>query len=84
MLGQCANRGGCAVTDRVDETDKALAAAAGAAALGLLLPLTPLAGPLRLAALPASYALWLIAVLCTYGLAAHLVKKCYLRFVGWM
>jgi Mg2+-importing ATPase len=58
---------------------------AGAAALGLLLPLTPLAGPLRLAALPASYALWLIAVVCTYGLAAHLVKKCYLRFVGsWM
>jgi hypothetical protein len=38
-----------------------------------------------LAALPASYALWLIAVVCTYGLAAHLVKKCYLRFVGsWM
>lgn len=62
-----------------------VAAAAGAAALGLLLPLTPLAGPLRLAALPASYALWLIAVVCTYGLAAHLVKKCYLRFVGsWM
>jgi Mg2+-importing ATPase len=59
-----------------------VAAAAGAAALGPLLPLTPLAGPLRLAALPASYALWLIAVVCTYGLAAHLVKKCYLRFVG--
>ena len=84
MLGQCAHRGGCAVTDRVDETDKALAAAAGAAR-GLLLPLTPLAGPLRLAALPASYALWLIAVISTYGFAAHLVKKCYLRFVGsWM
>jgi Mg2+-importing ATPase len=62
-----------------------VAAAAGAAALGLLLPLTPLAGPLRLAALPASYALWLIAVVSTYGFAAHLVKKCYLRFVGsWM
>jgi P-type Mg2+ transporter len=62
-----------------------VAAAGGAAALGLLLPLTPLAGPLRLAALPASYALWLTAVVCTEGLAAHLVKKCYLRFVGsWM
>ena len=62
-----------------------VAAAAGAAALGLLLPLTPLAGPLRLAPLPASYALWLIAVVSSYGLAAHLVKKCYLRFVGsWM
>ncbi len=62
-----------------------VAAAAGAAALGLLLPLTPLASPLRLAPLPASYALWLIAVVSGYGLAAHLVKKCYLRFVGsWM
>lgn len=62
-----------------------LAAAAGAAALGLLLPLTPLAAPLRLTPLPAAYALWLIAVVFTYGLAAHLVKKCYLRFVGsWM
>jgi Mg2+-importing ATPase len=62
-----------------------IAAAAGAAALGLLLPLTPLAGLLRFTALPISYALWLIAVMCGYGLAAHLVKKCYLRFVGsWM
>jgi hypothetical protein len=33
-------------------------------------------GPLTQAALPAAYALWLIAVVCTDGLAAHLVEKC--------
>jgi P-type Mg2+ transporter len=62
-----------------------VAAAAGAAALGLLLPLSPLASPLRFTTLPVSYGLWLILVTCGYGLAAHLVKKCYLRVVGsWM
>ena len=54
-------------------------AAVAAAAIGSLLPVTPLAAGLRMAPLPIAYWLWLIAVTAGYGLAAHLVKKRYLR-----
>jgi Mg2+-importing ATPase len=54
-------------------------AAIAAAAIGSLLPVTPLAAGLRMAPLPAAYWLWLITVTAGYGLAAHLVKKRYLR-----
>ena len=54
-------------------------AAIAAAAIGLVLPVTPLAAGLRMAPLPITYWLWLIAVTAAYGLAAHLVKKRYLR-----
>ena len=53
-------------------------AAITSAAIGLLLPLTPLAAGLRMAQLPIAYLLWLTAVLAAYGLAAHLMKKRYL------
>jgi Mg2+-importing ATPase len=32
-----------------------------------------------MAPLPAAYLLWLVAVAAAYGMAAHLVKKHYLR-----
>jgi Mg2+-importing ATPase len=54
-------------------------AAIAAAAIGSLLPVTPLAAGLRMAPLPAAYLLWLVAVAAAYGMAAHLVKKHYLR-----
>jgi Mg2+-importing ATPase len=50
-----------------------------AAAIGLLLPLTPLGTGLGMAPPPAGYLVWLVAVMAAYGLAAHLVKKHYLR-----
>ncbi|MDT5130074.1 MAG: P-type Mg2+ transporter, partial [Mycobacterium sp.] len=54
-------------------------AAVAAAAIGSLLPWSPLAAGLRMAPLPIAYWLWLITVTAGYGLAAHLVKKLYLR-----
>jgi Mg2+-importing ATPase len=54
-------------------------AAITAAAIGSLLPLTPLGTGLGMAAPPAGYQVWLVAVMAAYGLAAHLVKKHYLR-----
>jgi P-type Mg2+ transporter len=54
-------------------------AAVAAAAIGSLLPWSPLAAGLRMAPLPAAYLLWLIAVTAAYGLAAQLVKTRYLR-----
>ena len=56
-----------------------LLAAAAAAITGLLLPLSPLAGPLRMQPLPGSYLLWLVLVLTGYGLAARLAKNLYAR-----
>jgi Mg2+-importing ATPase len=54
-------------------------AAVAAAAIGSLLPLTPVAAGLRIAPLPITYLLWLITVTAAYGLAGHLVKTRYLR-----
>ncbi|MBP2450773.1 magnesium-translocating P-type ATPase [Mycolicibacterium lutetiense] len=52
---------------------------AAVASIGLVLGFTPLAGLLDMSPLPMAYALWLIAVLAAYGLAAHLAKRWYLR-----
>jgi P-type Mg2+ transporter len=54
-------------------------AAITAAAIGSLLPLTPLGTGLGMAPPPAGYLVWLVAVMAAYGLAAHLVKNHYLR-----
>jgi Mg2+-importing ATPase len=60
-------------------------AAACAAAIGLALPITPLAGPLRLATPPITYLLWLLAVTTTYAMTAQLVKSRYLRHhLNWL
>jgi P-type Mg2+ transporter len=54
-------------------------AAITAAAIGSLLPLTPLGTGVGMAAPPAGYLVWLVVVMAAYGLAAHLAKKHYLR-----
>jgi Mg2+-importing ATPase len=54
-------------------------AAITAAAIGSLLPLTPLGIGLGMAPPPTGYLAWLVAVMAVYGLAAHLVKKQYMR-----
>jgi P-type Mg2+ transporter len=56
-----------------------LLATAAAAGVGLLLPITPLAGGLRMVALPTTYLVWLAAVTACYATAAQLVKQRYLR-----
>ncbi|GDY31596.1 magnesium-translocating P-type ATPase [Gandjariella thermophila] len=57
-----------------------VAAALAAATAGLLLPLSPLAGPLRMGSLPAGFLPWLAGILLAYALAAAVVKRRYLRW----
>jgi Mg2+-importing ATPase len=52
-------------------------------ALGLWLPLGPLAGYFRLQALPASYGVWLVAILLGYGTLTTVMKRFYIRRFGW-
>ena len=58
-------------------------ATAAAALAGLLVPLSPLAEPLRMQALPAGYLLWLVLVLAGYALAAQVAKRGYARRRTW-
>ncbi|WP_020660110.1 magnesium-translocating P-type ATPase [Amycolatopsis benzoatilytica] len=58
-------------------------ATATAALAGLLVPLSPLAGPLRMQALPAAYLGWLALVLAGYALAAQVAKRGYSRHRTW-
>ncbi|MGW4527531.1 magnesium-translocating P-type ATPase [Amycolatopsis sp. NPDC004378] len=61
-----------------------VAAAAAAGLIGLLLPMSPLSGPLLMRPLPGGYGLWLVLVLATYALAAQLVKRrCARRRPAW-
>ena len=52
-------------------------------ALGLWLPLSPLAGYFKLQALPAAYYGWLLAILLGYSLLTTLMKRVYRRRFGW-
>jgi Mg2+-importing ATPase len=52
-------------------------------AVGLWLPLGPLAGYLKLQALPSAYYGWLIAILLGYFTLTTLMKRIYIRRYGW-
>jgi len=52
-------------------------------ALGLWLPVSPLAAHFRLVALPPPYFLWLAAILLGYCTLATLMKRVYIRRFGW-
>jgi Mg2+-importing ATPase len=54
-------------------------AAVIAAVVGLLLPVSPVAGALMMTPPPLAYSLWLLVVTLAYALAAQLVKKRYMR-----
>jgi P-type Mg2+ transporter len=60
-------------------TRPVVVAAALSAGAGLLLPFTPLAGPLHLHPLPGLYLAWLAVALAGYGAAARLARARYLR-----
>ena len=52
-------------------------------AIGLWLPLSPLAGYFKLQALPAGYYGWLVAILLAYCMLTTLMKRAYIRRYGW-
>ncbi|MFZ2990361.1 magnesium-translocating P-type ATPase [Ideonella sp.] len=52
-------------------------------ALGLWLPQGPLAGYLKLQALPPAYFAWLFAILLGYCSLTTWMKRCYIRRYGW-
>ena len=52
-------------------------------AVGLWLPLGPLAGYFKLQALPLAYYGWLVGILLGYGLLTTLMKRFYIRRYGW-
>lgn len=52
-------------------------------AVGLWLPLGPLAGYFKLQALPAAYYDWLLAILLGYCTLTTLMKRVYIRRFGW-
>ncbi|SFW74958.1 Mg2+-importing ATPase [Amycolatopsis australiensis] len=68
-------RSRAAPTRRNRPSRPVLLAAAVAGLTGLLLPLSPLAGPLQMHPLPGSYLLWLALLLLGYGLTAQLAKR---------
>jgi Mg2+-importing ATPase len=52
-------------------------------ALGIYLPMGPLADYFKLQALPAAYFAWLLALLAGYALLTTLMKRYYVRRFGW-
>ncbi|CDG83460.1 magnesium-translocating P-type ATPase [Janthinobacterium agaricidamnosum] len=60
-----------------------LVATAAIMALGIFLPMGPLAGFVKLEALPLGYFPWLIAILAAYTVLTTLMKRFYLRKFGW-
>jgi P-type Mg2+ transporter len=52
-------------------------------AVGLWLPIGPLAGYFKLQALPAAYYVWLLAILLGYCTLTTLMKRVYIRRYGW-
>jgi P-type Mg2+ transporter len=52
-------------------------------AIGLWLPLSPLADYFKLQALPAAYYGWLVAILLGYCTLTTLMKRLYIRRFGW-
>jgi len=51
--------------------------------IGILLPMSPLAGYFKLEALPVSYFPWLVAILLGYAALTTLMKRVYIRKFGW-
>jgi Mg2+-importing ATPase len=52
-------------------------------AVGIFLPMGPLAGYFKFVPLPSAYFGWLVAMLLAYGALATAMKRIYLRRRGW-
>lgn len=60
-------------------------ASAGAVFIGMALPATSLGAALGMVPLPVDYVLWIVAATTAYALAAHAVKRLYLRrYDDWL
>lgn len=55
----------------------------GVMALGVWLPMGPLAGYFRLEQLPATFFVWLAGILSGYCVLITLMKRIYIRRFGW-
>ena len=51
--------------------------------IGIFLPMGPMAPYFQLQVLPASFFVWLVAILLSYGFAATLMKRFYIHRFGW-
>ncbi|MES2402649.1 MAG: magnesium-translocating P-type ATPase [Pseudomonadota bacterium] len=60
-----------------------MATTLGIMVAGIFLPMGPLAGYFKLAALPPPYFAWLAAILLGYALLTTLMKRYYIRRFGW-
>ena len=60
-----------------------LAATAAIMAIGIFLPMGPLAGHFKLQTLPLGYFPWLIVILLAYAVLTTLLKRVYIRKYGW-
>jgi Mg2+-importing ATPase len=60
-----------------------LAATGGVVAVGVWLPMGPLADYFKLGALPPAYFPWLVALLVGYAALTTLMKRFYIRRFGW-
>lgn len=52
-------------------------------AIGIILPMSPLASAFNLQALPPSYFIWLVAILVGYAALTSAMKRFYIRKFGW-
>jgi Mg2+-importing ATPase len=52
-------------------------------AIGIAIPMTPLAHYFKLAALPLSYFPWLVAILVAYAVLIQGMKGWYAKRYGW-
>lgn len=60
-------------------------ASSGAAAVGVLLCVTPVGARLGLVALPPAYLIWIAAATTAYAMSAQVAKRCYLaRHADWL
>ena len=52
-------------------------------AVGIFLPMGPLAEYFKLQALPLAYFAWLVGILVGYGALITVMKRFYIRRFGW-
>ena len=52
-------------------------------AVGIFIPMGPLAGHFKLQALPLAYFPWLVGILAGYVLLTTVMKRWYVRRYGW-
>jgi Mg2+-importing ATPase len=60
-----------------------IAATVAIMAIGIFLPMGPLAGYFKMQALPWSFFIWLFGIVVGYAALTSLMKRYYIRRFGW-